>query len=499
MESPPSPETIAVPADALETPLVDQQWSRVRSRLRATVGEASFESWFKNLNFFDQHRSKIILEAPSAFILDWLESHYQSRILDFWRKENPDIRRVEIRLAKDPVRPARALNRPGPFGEPARGHQRKPVIAAPPTATQLAPSLHPSTADSNCRNDIGTPLDPRFTFSNFVTGTSNELACASARTIADSTALNHDHNPLFIYGGVGLGKTHLMHAIAWERRRRHPEHNTVYLSSENFMYHFMRALRRKDTMSFKQQIRDVDVLLFDDIQFITNKNHTIEEFFHTFEELISNNRQVIISANCAPAELSGIDERLRSRLWGLVVDIRPTAYNLRNEILQSKIRALRTRDRTIHIPPDVVDFLAHHIDSNIRELEGALNRLIAYASVVQRPLDVAMAETVLKDLLHATARRITIDDIQKQVASYFDVKVTEMLSARRARIVARPRQIAMYLAKHLTPRSLPEIGRKFGGRDHTTVIHAVRKIDELCSNDAGMKQDVDVLRRMIEK
>ena len=293
---------------------------------------------------------------------------------------------------------------------------------------------------------------------------------------------------------MGLGKTHLMHAIAWAIRQKDPSRKVIYLSAEKFMYQFIRALRFKDTMAFKQQFRSVDVLMIDDVQFISGKDSTQEEFFHTFNALVDQNRQVIVSADKSPSDLEGMEERLRSRLgWGLVADIHPTTYELRLSILESKAEALRA-----DIPLKVREFLAHKITSNVRELEGALNRIVAHSELVGRSITLETTQEVLHDLLRANDRRVTIDEIQKRVAEHFNIRVADMHSARRARAVARPRQVAMYLAKQLTARSLPEIGRKFGGRDHTTVMHAVKKVEELRATDPAFAEDVELLRRMLE-
>ncbi|MBM3560252.1 MAG: chromosomal replication initiator protein DnaA, partial [Alphaproteobacteria bacterium] len=335
-------------------------------------------------------------------------------------------------------------------------------------------------------------LDPRFKFNSFVVGRTNELAHAAARRVAEAPKV--PFNPLFLYGGVGLGKTHLMHAIAWHILERDPGRTVLYLSAEKFMYQFIRALRYKTIMDFKEQFRSVDVLMIDDIQFIAGKDSTQEEFFHTFNALVDENRQVVVSADKSPSDLDGMEERLKSRLGcGLVADIHPTDYELRLGILQAK-----GEQSEVEIPPKVLEFLAHRIMSNVRELEGALNRILAHATLVGRPVTLETTQEVLHDLLRANDRRVTIEEIQKRVAEHFNIRLADMHSARRARAVARPRQVAMYLAKQLTSRSLPEIGRKFGGRDHTTVMHAVRKIEELRSTDARFSEDVELLRRMIE-
>jgi chromosomal replication initiator protein len=339
---------------------------------------------------------------------------------------------------------------------------------------------------------VSAPLDARFTFDNFVVGKPNELAFAAARRLAESDTVSF--NPLFLYGGVGLGKTHLMHAIAWEIRKNHPQRRVLYLSAEKFMYQFIRALRFRDTVAFKDLFRSVDVLMIDDVQFISGKDSTQEEFFHTFNALVDNNRQVVISADKSPTNLDGLEERLRSRLgWGLVADIHLSDYELRLGILQSK-----AEKGAADIPPKVLEFLAHKISSNVRELEGALNRIVAHSTLVGRAISLEMVQEVLADILKANDRRVTIEEIQRQVASHYKIRVSDIYSARRSRAIARPRQIAMYLAKHLTQRSLPEIGRKFGGRDHTTVMHAVKKVDELRATDRHFDADVDMLRRMLE-
>jgi len=299
---------------------------------------------------------------------------------------------------------------------------------------------------------------------------------------------------LFLYGGVGLGKTHLMHAIAWNIREVDPNRTVIYMSAEKFMYRFIRALREQNTVDFKEQFRNVDVLMIDDVQFISGKDSTQEEFFHTFNALVDQGRQIVISADKSPSDLEGMEERLKSRLnCGLVADIHATNYELRLGILQTKAERIG-----VDVPAKVMEFLAHKITSNVRELEGALNRVAAHASLVGRDITLESVQDVLHDLIRAHDRRVTIEEIQKKVAAHFNIRTSDMHSARRARSVARPRQVAMYLAKQLTSRSLPEIGRKFGGRDHTTVMHAVKKVEELRERDATFAEDVELLRRMLE-
>jgi len=458
------------------------EWSRVLGRVKDELGEAVYRSWFANLRCERIDEGEAIIAAPTRFLRNWIETHYADRVLRLWRTENPGLRRMTILV--DPTigtlpgaglpdeRDAEAAIEGTPaFTEPVGGDDRA-----------LAPA----------------PLDPRFTFDNFVVGKPNELAHAAARRVAEACSSANPmvpFNPLFLYGGVGLGKTHLMHAIAWQVRLQAPERRVIYLSAEKFMYQFVRALRFKSTMDFKAQFRSVDLLMIDDVQFISGKESTQEELFHTFNALVDENRQVVFTADKSPSDLEGMEERMRSRLgWGLVADVHPTTYELRLGILESK-----AEHADIAVPKKVLEFLAHKIVSNVRELEGALNRIAAHSQLVGRDITLESTQELLRDLLRSSERRVTIDEIQKCVAEHFNIKMAEMTSARRARAVARPRQVAMYLAKQLTSRSLPEIGRKFGGRDHTTVMHACKKIEELSVSDRALGEDVELLRRMLQR
>jgi chromosomal replication initiator protein len=463
---------------------INAQWARIRGRLRQEVGEAAFRSWLKPVTLVGASAAEIRLAVPTRFMRDWIESHYADRLRQLWSAENPAILAVEIVVdsgrgfaAARPATDRPSTDSPGEAGSEDAREDAPPVVEPAAAPTQ---------------DSLGAVLDPRFTFEGFVVGKSNEFAYATARRVAEAAAVSF--NPLFLYGGVGLGKTHLMHAIAWHICKAHPSRRVIYLSAEKFMYQIIKALRHKNTMAFKELFRSVDVLMIDDVQFISGKESTQEEFFHTFNALVDQNRQVVISADKSPSDLEGLEERVRSRLgWGLVADIHPTNYELRLGILQAKME-----QQGITIPPKVLEFLAHKITSNVRELEGALNRIAAHATLIGRAVTLETTQELLHDLLRANDRRVTIEEIQKRVAEHYNIKLSEMSSVRRARSVARPRQVAMWLAKQLTSRSLPEIGRKFGGRDHTTVMHAVRKIEELKSGDAGFAEDVELLRRMLE-
>jgi chromosomal replication initiator protein len=466
-----------------DSPLIQTQWTRIKGHLRNEFGEAAFKSWLSPLTLAEVRDGQARIAVPTRFLRDWVVTHYGDRIRALWAKEDADVTGIDIVVL------------------PGAGKAAKPAAPATAPAAKTSASL-PAQVAAPCEpapfesamsgDDIGAPLDARYTFDNFVVGNTNEFAYAAARKVAESDTVSF--NPLFLYGGVGLGKTHLMHAVAWHIRERNPKRSVIYLSAEKFMYRFVRALRFQDTMAFKEQFRSVDVLMIDDVQFIGGKDSTQEEFFHTFNSLVDQGRQIIISADKSPSDLQGMEERLRSRLGcGLVADIHATSYELRLGIIASKAEQMG-----VMVPAKVAEFLAHKITSNVRELEGALNRVVAHAQLVGRDITLETTQDVLHDLLRANDRRITIEEIQKKVAEHFNIRVADMHSARRARQVARPRQVAMYLAKQLTSRSLPEIGRKFGGRDHTTVMHAVKKIEELRGVDISFAEDIELLRRMLE-
>ncbi len=448
------------------------EWDRVCGRMRTEIGEAAYRSWVAPMTVRGVHDGLARISVPTRFMRDWIVAHYADRLQSLWNDEDNAVHSIEIFIQSD--RPAAAADQESP--------SRRQATKVPAKAATTA----------NVVDQISASLDSRFTFKNFVVGKPNEFAYAASRRIAEAQSVTF--NPLFLYGGVGLGKTHLMHALAWHIRERDPSRTVIYISAEKFMYRFIRALREQNTVSFKEQFRSVDVMLIDDVQFIAGKDSTQEEFFHTFNALVDQGRQIVISADKSPSDLEGIEERLKSRLnCGLVADIHSTTYELRLGILQSKAEQM-----SVKVATKIMEFLAHKITANVRELEGALNRVVAHSELVGRDITLETTKEVLHDLLRANDRRVTIEEIQKRVAAHFNIRMSDMHSARRARSVARPRQVAMYLAKQLTSRSLPEIGRKFGGRDHTTVMHAVRKVDELRDHDSGFAEDVELLRRMLE-
>jgi len=452
-------------------------WTRIRGRLRDEVGEVEYRTWLRQMKLAGVEGDEAIVLLPTRFLRDWVNSHYGERLKALWGSERPTVRRIDIRVAQT-------------IGDAANG-------AAPGTtglAEELAaPPIQAEPRLLEPRSEWTASLDNRFTFDSFIVGKPNEFAHACARRVAERPA-SAGFNPLFLYGGVGLGKTHLMHAVAWAIRENAPSRSVAYMSAEKFMYQFIAALRSQKTMDFKERLRAVDVLMIDDLQFLIGKDNTQEEFFHTFNALVEAGKQIVLSADKSPSDLSGIEDRLRTRLGsGMVADLHATTYELRLSILQSKAAKAQ-----VEIPPKVLELLAHKITANVRELEGALNRLVAHANLFGRAVTLDTAQEVLHDLLRAHEKRVSIEEIQKKVAEHYNIRLTDMASARRARAVARPRQVAMYLAKQLTSRSLPEIGRRFGNRDHTTVMHAVSRITELMQADHGFAEDVSLLRKMLE-
>ncbi len=435
-------------------------WARVRQAIRAESGDRSFDTWLAPLALVAAEDDRVTLGAPSAFLADWVAGNFADQLRLHWATQRPGTRHVTV-----VVRPGAAA--------------AQPVQVAPPPA---APAMASAATDN------------RYSFDSFIVGKSNELAYNAAQAVAEPGPVGF--NPLFLHGSTGLGKTHLMHAIGSAVLARDPDARVVYMSAEKFMVEFLAALRAKDTIAFKQRLRSVDLLMIDDVQFIAGKDSTQEEFFHTMNEIISAGKRLVITADRSPQNLEGIQDRILSRMaWGLVADINPADYELRLNILHAKLAGM---SQNVAVPAEVIEFLARKITANVRELEGALNRVVAYAALVNQPVTLEFTRETLADLLRAHEKKLTIDDIQRKVAEHYRLKMTDLLSARRAREVARPRQVAMYLAKKLTARSLPEIGRRFGGRDHTTVMHAVKRIEELRASDREIDADVVHLTRVLD-
>lgn len=451
--------------------MIEKIWGQACLQLEESVGANNFNHWIRPLRLTALEDGVASFASPTRFVSDWVNRHFADSI------------KGELSRLGSPVERLR-------FDVASRRPEQPQQPPEPPEAPRPA-------APRASRPDLGAPLDARFTFDNFVVGKPNELAHAAARRVAAGGPVGF--NPLFLYGGVGLGKTHLMHAIAHEYRTRFPEAQVLYLSAEQFMYRFIQALRERTIMDFKELFRNVNMLMVDDVQFIGGKDSTQEEFFHTFNALVDQGKQIVISGDRAPAEIKGLDERIKSRLSsGLLADLHPTTYELRLGILQSKTEVFRAQYPDLEIGPGVLEFLAHRITTNVRVLEGALQRLFAHASLLRREISLEVAQECLSDILRTNDRKLSIDDIQRKVAEHYNIRLADMMGPKRLRTLARPRQIAMYLSKQLTNRSLPEIGRRFGGRDHTTILHGVRKIEDLVAKDSAMAEDIALLRRLLE-
>ena len=447
--------------------MTNDMWAKVLDALKSTVGTNNFSNWIEPLELVELSDAVATFKVPTTFIGNYVQQNFGEQIMYQLNRAGETVSRISF---------------------------------VPSGAARVASKLNASAAQKPTSVDeiTGSPLDARFTFDTFVVGKPNELANAAARRVAEGGPVTF--NPLFLYGGVGLGKTHLMHAVAHELQRRSPELNVLYLSAEQFMYRFITALRDRKMMDFKHMFRSVDVLMVDDVQFMAGKDSTQEEFFHTFNALIEGQKQIIISADRAPGEIKELEDRIKSRLQsGLVVDLHPTDYELRLGILQSKVEVYRGQYPGLSIAPGVLEFLAHRISTNVRVLEGALTRLFAFASLVGREITLELTQDCLSDILKASDRKVTVEEIQRNVSEHYNIRLSEMIGPKRVRNYARPRQMAMYLAKQLTSRSLPEIGRRFGGRDHTTVMHGVRRIEELKITDSQIADDLELLRRALEE
>jgi chromosomal replication initiator protein len=464
----------------------------VRARLRTEVGEDIFSSWFARMDLDRCIGETVHLSVPTRFLRSWIQSHYAERVLACWQCEEPSIRRIDLTVRTAVIRSvakqadAPELGRENQDGK-LNGQARSPTI---PGSAQDALG--------------GSPLDPRLTFETFVVGRSNTLAHAAGRQVA--IAKRGDpvmFNPLYIHAGVGLGKTHLLQAITWMvNAQGHLQggRKALYLTAERFLYGFVSALKSQTAIAFKEALRNIDVLVIDDLQFLQGKS-TQAEFSHTLNSLIDAGRQVVIAAERPPTELESLDERVRSRLaGGLVVEMGLLGEELRHEILTARINTHRSNHPAFEVPSPVLSFIARSVTHNGRDLEGALNRLFAYSKLTSQPVTMELAEREIRDLIRPQEpKRVKIEDIQRIVARHYNVSRSDLLSSRRTANVVRPRQVAMYLAKTLTLRSLPEIGRRFGGRDHTTVLHAVRKIEHLVGNDTGLAQEVENLKRQLHE
>lgn len=437
-------------------------WEAIKKPLKEHIGASAFETWFEALNVQEQ-AGELIIETPDDFFKNWILDHYIDALQDLSSKEAPNTTitiSVNTSLTPEPTQQA-----PAPRQEDNRGG---------------------STSTAQQR------LNARFSFDNFVIGPSNRFAFAACQAVAESPAKSY--NPLFLYSQVGLGKTHLMQSVAQEIKKRHPHLKYTYLSSEMFTNELISAIQHRSTAQFREKYRNIDVLLIDDIQFIAGKESTQEEFFHTFNALHNSHKQIIISSDRPPREIANLEERLTSRFaWGLVADIQPPDFETRVAILKKKLER-----EPVSVPDDVITFIASEIKTNIRELEGALIRVVAYSLLEERPVSLEIAKSVLKDMVKETLKIINVGLIQKTVADFYDLSVTELKSKRRSKNIIIPRQICMYLTRQLTALSLPEIGAAFGGKDHTTVLHSYKKIETVLKTDKEMNTIIEKLLTKIK-
>jgi chromosomal replication initiator protein len=467
-----------------------ERWQRIKGRLRTELGDDVFMSWFARMELDGVDKGVVRLSVPTRFLRTWIQAHYSDRVLNLWRAEESDVTRLELSVRSAAMRPAAP----------------KPKTAAPPAASGDAHAPGHNSVEMRASVPFmsvhealgGSPLDARLTFETFIVGRSNTLAHAAAKQVATSRrGESLMFNPLYVHAGVGLGKTHLLQAITWVGNSS--DRKVLYLTAERFMYGFVSALRSQTTLAFKEAVRAIDVLVIDDLQFLQGRS-TQAEFCHTLNALIDAGRQVVIASDRPPADLESLDDRVRSRLaGGLVVEIGSLGEELRLEILKSRIAAACIHHPGFDVPAPVLAFIAKSVTHNGRDLEGAINRLLAHSKLTAQPITLEMAEREMRDLIRPVEpKRVRIEDIQRVVARQYNVSRADLLSSRRTANVVRPRQVAMYLAKILTLRSLPEIGRRFGGRDHTTVLHAVRKIENLAGTDTALAEEIETLKRQLQ-
>ncbi len=468
----------------------EAEWTRVKVRLKTQLGEDVFNSWFGRVELEEVGPSQVHLSVATRFLKSWINAHYSERLLKLWKAERKAIARIEISV-RGAVR-TKAVLRP----QPTEAAQAAPVKEPPGGADPL-----PARENGGGKGGLsGSPVDPKYSFETFCEGTTNRVAYAAARAVAEMVGPPTQFNPLYLHAGVGRGKTHLLHATTRAARRAHPHRNVVYLTAEHFMFRFVAALRGQLAIPFKESLREIDLLLIDDMQFLQGKS-VQQEFCHMLNALIDGARQVVVAADRPAADLETLDERVRSRLrGGVAFEIGPPDTPLRRQIVAMRYAAAQSQTPGLDIPPPVLEYVAVSVANNGRDLEGALNRLVAQWQFTHQPVTLASAEITLRDLVGAREpRRVKIEDIQRVVSRHFNVSKADLLSSRRTRTIVRPRQIAMYLAKMLTPRSLPEIGRRFGGRDHTTVLHAVRKIEDLMRGDRLLAEEIELLKRIIDE
>ncbi len=484
--------------EALEisTSSIEYKWQRIQTRLRATLGEDVFTSWFGRVELEGYDGRVVQVSVPTKFLRNWLQNHYSDKLLACCGTELSGANRLEFRVRQPHMAAVEKLK-----AIPAAREAAARPLPAQPVPLPLRALPQPARDGRTGLDGFeGSPLDPRYTFQSFVVGAPNRLAHAAALQVAESTPEQPlRYNPLYIHARVGMGKTHLLHAIAWVVKGRNPAAKVLYLTAERFMYSFAEALQTREGPAFKEKLRTIDLLLIDDMEFLQGKTFQ-QEFCHTLNSLIDGGKQVVVAADCAPLLLESFDARMRSRLsGGLVAELASLDYELRLKILEKRAVEKSTISAGFEVPADVLDYLATQLTENGRELEGAITRLHAAYQLTGEKVTCDAAENTIGDLIRSKEpKRVKIDDILRIVSKHYGVQRGDLLSSRRNQSIVRPRQIGMYLAKTLTARSLPEIGRRFGGRDHTTVLHAIRKIENLKQQDGVLKDELDSLARMLK-
>jgi chromosomal replication initiator protein len=493
------PNSDLIDQGAPGVPPLAEAWRRCCARLRAEIGDDVFNSWFGRLTLESVVSGQARLSVPTRFLKSWIDTHYVGQLAAALNAEVGPVAQILIFVRCSAPLAAPAKGAPMECAQPAKTTAQSPDPSGPwPPGGRRAPSRTPASPTAGDAM-TGSPLDRRLTFATFQVGRSNQLAFSAAQRVADpNNSRTPAFCPLYVHSAVGLGKTHLLQAVAHTAGQQ--GRSVIYLTAERFMYGFVAALQAQTSIAFKERLRAIDLLIFDDAQFLQGKSIQAE-FGHALNALLDAGREVIVAADRPPNDLESLDERVRSRLSvGLCVEIGALDEPLRLKILEARVAAARTHQPAFEISPTVLAFVARSIRSNGRDLEGAVNRLLAHGTLTGAPLTVETAEIAIRDLIRThEPKRVKIEDIQKLVASHYSVSRADILSSRRTAVVVKPRQVAMFLAKTLTMRSLPEIGRRFGGRDHTTVLHAVRKIDALSQNDGTLRDELELLKRMLQE
>jgi chromosomal replication initiator protein len=475
------------------------KWDRVLKQVQTKVGQEVFNSWFGRLKLETTAGGVALHSVPTAFLKTWITSHYREILLELWQKEDASILRVDIAVRSavrhHVVEQQKTKKASENESQPAK--IGTPIVALNKTNSNSA-QRYTSGFSERASGFAGSPLDPCHTFATFIEGPSNRMAFAAAKSVAEDEKSAVRFNPLFIHATVGLGKTHLLQAIAWDARLRNPRLKVLYLTAEYFMWRFATAIRDQTALSLKESLRDIDLLLIDDMQFLQGKAIQ-QEFCHLLNELIDSARQVVVAADRPPAELESLDDRVKSRLkGGVTLDVTLPDYELRKAILNTRYQEAKADQPDLNIPEDIRHYVARQVTTSCRDVEGAFNQLLVQHKFSENPMGFEELDKMLGHLVRSQdTKRVRIEDIQKIVARQFNVSRNDLLSNRRTRVIVRPRQVAMYLAKVMTPRSLPEIGRRFGGRDHTTVLHAVRKIEDMSSKDQKLAREIELLKRLI--